>query len=61
MFFDYISALFVIKYAQLIQACRFMIVYCNNGYILYFMIIINIVLTFRFRPLVYPTIVTRTK
>ncbi len=29
----------------IISAFRFKIIYCNNGYILYFMIIINIVLT----------------
>ncbi len=31
--------------AQLFQAFRFKIIYCSNDYILYFMIIINIVLT----------------
>jgi hypothetical protein len=45
----------------IISGLRFKIVYCINDYILCFMIIINIVLTFRFRPLVYPTIVTYTK
>ncbi len=33
--------------AQLFQAFRFKIVYCSNDYILYFMIIVNIVLSLK--------------